>query len=217
MNKSKILINSLVASSIISVGVGAVVLGAGFDSWEQSNAVEQLSKYSNLSPKVKELFVDVEEYNKYVDVYNGKLENIDSQKTKINSNFPELLNIIFNGIEYTPGVPNSSGPMWNNWNQNLSQLMSNPKNKKFASIKLNDSFNELLKFSDPDPKYGQPIINAMKSIKEIQPVLKDLGLVTESRAGFIVGIVFLSITSIPLLTLVALCIKNKYFKENSKE
>lgn len=217
MNKAKILINSLIASSIISVGVGGVVLGAGFDSWEQSNAVEQLSKYSNLSPKVNELFVAVEKYNKYVYVYNGKPENIDSQKTKINSNFPELLNIIFNGIEYTPGVPNSSSPMWNNWNQNLSQLMSNPKNKKFASIKLNDSFNELLKFSDPDPEYGQPIINAMKSIKEIQPVLKDLGLVTESRAGFIVGIVFLSITSIPLLTLVALCIKNKYFKENSKE
>lgn len=217
MNKSKILINSLIASSIISVGVGGVVLGAGFDSWEQSNAVEQLSKYSNLSPKVNELFVAVEEYNKYVYEYNGKPENIDSQKTKINSNFPELLNIIFNGIEYTPDVPNPSNPMWNNWNQNLSKLMSNPKNKKFASIKLNDSFNELLKFSDPDSVYEQPIINAMKSIKEIQPVLKDLGLVTESRAGFIVGIVFLSITSIPLLTLVALCIKNKYFKENSKE
>lgn len=217
MNKSKILINSLIASSIISIGVGGVVLGAGFDSWEQSNAVEQLSKYSNLSPKVNELFVAVEEYNKYVYEYNGKPENIDSQKTKINSNFPELLNIIFNGIEYTPDVPNPSNPMWNNWNQNLSKLMSNPKNKKFASIKLNDSFNELLKFSDPDSVYEQPIINAMKSIKEIQPVLKDLGLVTESRAGFIVGIVFLSITSIPLLTLVALCIKNKYFKENSKE
>lgn len=209
MNKSKILINSLIASSIISVGVGGVVLGAGFDSWEQSNAVEQLSKYSNLSPKVKELFVAVKEYN-------SKPENKD--KEKINSNFPELLNIIFNGIEYTlddatPDVPTPdvSNPMWNNWNKNLSQLMSNPKNKKFASIKLNDSFNELLKFSDPS------VNDAVKSIEEIQPVLKDLGLVTESRVGFIVGIVFLSITSIPLLTLVALCIKNKHFKENSKE
>ncbi len=200
MNKKKVLINSLTGSTITLLGIGVVVLGAGFDSWEQSNMLNDLSKHENLKPKVSSLKDSV--------ISNLETDSTLTEKQKTDANnFVILLDLIFNGGEIKNNETDITiieGPMWIDWNPKLSKLMISSVNRSnFGNLKLNDAYNILLSTTVTSIKV------AAESIKELQPFLRNLGLVSESDAGFIVGVTFLSITTIPLTILFVIAIQNK--------
>ncbi len=200
MNKKKALVNSLTASTITLLGVGAVVLGAGFDSWEQSNSLKNLSKHENLKSQVSAL------KNSVINDLGNDITLTEIQKTDAN-NFAILLDLIFNGGEVLNSeidITIIEGPMWIEWNTKLSKLMISSVNRgNFGNLKFNDAYNILLSTTTTSIK------QAAESIKVLQPIFRDLGLVSESSAGFIIGITFLSLTVIPLTILFIITIKTK--------
>jgi len=197
MNNSKLLINSLIGTSILSVGIGGIVLGSDFNSWEQLNVLNDLSKYSQEDKALKTKIADL---NNLVKLEYSSSQNIDEMQAL---NFTSLLNIIFNGDT----KQDIAGPMWVSWNAKLSKLMSIPNNfYMYGSLKFENCFTFLLENKNPT------ISEKTKEIELIIPVFNRLELSNASSAGFIIGITILSLTSVPLTILVILLIKIKMIK-----
>ena len=81
--------------------------------------------------------------------------------------------------------------------------------EKYQKLNFKTSFITLLK--TPETKL------ASEKIKAIQPIFNEFRVINENSVGVIVGISFLSLSSIPITILFALAIKNKYFIKEEEE
>ncbi len=183
----------LVGSTISLIGVGSITLGTGFDSWKQSTLLNQLSKHDDLKTSIGDLKT----------LANNEL-NLNDPIEQDANDFAILLNVIFNGDKLI------QGPMWVNWNYKISKFMSLSHNReKYQKLNFKTSFITLL--TTPETKL------ASEKIKAIQPIFNEFRVINENSVGVIVGISFLSLSSIPITILFALAIKNKYFIKEEEE
>jgi hypothetical protein len=81
--------------------------------------------------------------------------------------------------------------------------------EKYQKLNFKTSFITLL--TTPETKL------ASEKIKAIQPIFNEFRVINENSVGVIVGISFLSLSSIPITILFALAIKNKYFIKEEEE
>ncbi len=196
-NKKNVIQYSLVVSTTLFIGVGSIVLGTSFDSWQQTIILEKLSKHENFKIQISEL-----------KILTSKGLNLSDPLENDANNFVNLLNVIFSGDKII------HGPMWIDWNYKLSKFMSLSHNReKYQNMKFSNCFDTLL----TKPEVSNEIKLATKLIDPIKPIFDKFRLVRESPIGSIIGISFVSISAIPLTILFSLAIKNKFFYNEKKD